>query len=60
MRARTTLLKDRAPERPNIVQVGAVRFAGVGSDVEEPAEDAARRPVDFAVSLAVFERRRAT
>jgi acetamidase/formamidase len=50
VRARITLLKDRVLERPIIAQGGAVHFVGVGPNVEEATEDAARRAVDFAVA----------
>ena len=50
VRARITLLKDRALDQPIIAQGAAVHFVGVGPSVEEATEDAARRAVDVAVS----------
>jgi acetamidase/formamidase len=59
VRARITLLKDRALERPIIAQGGAVHFVGVGPSVEEATEDAARRAVEFAVARTGLSREEA-
>ena len=59
VRARITLLKDRALERPIIAQGGAVHFVGVGSSVEEATEDAARRAVEFTVGRTGLSREEA-
>ena len=59
VRARITLLKDRALERPIIAQGGAVHFVGIGPNVEEATEDAARRAVDFAVGRTGLNREEA-
>jgi amidase len=56
VRACIHLLKDRALERPIIVQGGAVHFVGVGPSVEEATEDAARHAVDFAVARTRLNR----
>ena len=56
VRARITLLKNRALARPIIAQGGAVHFVGVGPSVEEATEDAARRAVDFTVARTVLSR----
>jgi amidase len=50
VRARITLMKDKILERPIIARGGAVHFVGVGPNVEEATEDAARRAVDFTVA----------
>jgi len=59
VRARINLLKDRTLERPIIAQGGAVHFVGVGPNVEEATEDAARRAVDFAASRTGLDREEA-
>jgi acetamidase/formamidase len=50
VRARITLLKDRVLDVRSSPRAGAVHFVGVGPNVEEATEDAARRAVDFAVA----------
>jgi amidase len=59
VRARITLLKDRALERPIIAQGEAVHFVGVGPSVEEATEDASRRTVDFTVARTGLSREEA-
>jgi amidase len=59
VRARITLVKNRALERPTIAQSGAVHFVGVGPSVEEATEDASRRAVDFAVARTSLSREEA-
>ena len=59
VRARINLLKHRTLERPIIAQGGAVHFVGVGPNVEEATEDAARRAVDFAASRTGLDREEA-
>jgi acetamidase/formamidase len=59
VRARITLLKNRALERPIIAQGVAVHFVGVGPSVEEATEDAARRAVDFTVARTSLSREEA-
>jgi hypothetical protein len=59
VRARITLVKNRALERPIIAQGGAVHFVGVGPSVEEATEDASRRAVDFAVARTSLSREEA-
>jgi acetamidase/formamidase len=56
VRACINLLKDRALERPIIVQGGAVHFVGVGPSVEEATEDATRHALDFAVARTRLNR----
>jgi amidase len=56
VRARITLLKNRALDRPIIAQGGAVHFVGVGPSVEEASEDAARHAVDFAAAHTTLDR----
>jgi acetamidase/formamidase len=59
VRARVTLLKDRALDRPIIAQGQAVHFVGVGPSVEEATEDAARHAVDFAAARTGLDREEA-
>jgi amidase len=59
VRACIALLKDRALERPIIAYGEAVHFVGVGANVEEATEDAARRAVDFTVARTGLSREEA-
>jgi amidase len=59
VRARITLLKNRALDRPIIAQGGAIHFAGVGPSIEEATEDAARHAVQFAAARTGLDRHEA-
>ncbi|HXG04307.1 MAG TPA: acetamidase/formamidase family protein [Candidatus Binatia bacterium] len=59
VRARITLEKGRAPERPVIEVDGTVQVLGFGPTVEAATEDAARAAVDYTVARTGMDRREA-